>query len=172
MKLLPLFFISICLFNCGLTKKGVGSSIHSDCEVVPSIFEIEYQPTIKNGYRFVRHNGLTIDELNVILFDGNYECSLTKNGTSKPVNLDQSYQDILINNLDQTNSGNFIQSCSSKHYDHPVDSIFFIEDGTVKFQYVSVSNTPLRLNDEAITILGDLNYDVMRKIYDLYSKNR
>lgn len=172
MKPIIIFFFAICLSSCGVHKKEMNDSSGLNCDVVPSIFAIEYEPTIKNGYRFVRHSGLAIDELNVILLDGKYECSLTKNGTSKPINPDQSYQDILINNLEQTNSGNFIQSCSSKHYDHPVDSIFFIEDGTVKFQYVSVSNTPLRLNDEAIKMLGDLNYGVMKELYDLYSKNR
>ena len=87
-----------------------------------------------------------------------------------PTEFDESKMQFLIDSIDNMKKGNFIQSCSGTHYDHPVDSIFFIESNSVKFQYVSTFNTPLSLNDNTIMKMGRLNFNAMKMIYSIYSQ--
>lgn len=158
----------ICFTNCKVNKEV---TVNSGCNAEESVFEIEFVPTFEKGYRFVRHNGTNVDELYILITDGSHQCFFKKNNNTEQIKeFDESKMQFLIDSIDNMKKGNFIQSCSGTHYDHPVDSIFFIESNSVKFQYVSTFNTPLSLNDNTIMKMGRLNFNAMKMIYSIYSQ--
>lgn len=155
------------------TMLGRNPYKNATCDSVESIFESEYIPSFENGYRFVRHDGKNREELILTESNKRYKCFFTRNDNLREFEIvDPEHITLFTKDMDKLKEGNFIQTCPETHYHHPVDSFFYVRSGNIHFQYVSFSNTPLSLNENAVRKVGDENFRKIQVIYSIYYRNK